>query len=329
MLTYPFPAHVTDSVQNLILAHASTQTFLKHYLDLRVNVDIAKVYRHMKPENKLMGFACSMSRSIDPRRPWFLNPEQSKSVNNLPQILKLQKRVDRLSGALAGSRKAKLHEKAVKRLRNEKQRQRRLLLDQIITTYNREQPVRDSARQLSGKGAVEDVLGALERPENRTPEHLLLIDAIMTLPATSLEEEILRRITAINAVTAYCGVEEGRSYGRQTGLSEVTSTINTKAETPVQSNPGNALRCAIVSVQTDTRPLICFLCVGNTDLPMCDRVKKYATVGSLSRHFRRHVTKLKTDRKVDCKICNVRGMHRMHLQNHAERFHGTVTRVGA
>jgi hypothetical protein len=65
-------AYVTDSVQNLILQHASTVTFLKHYLDLRVNVDIAKVYRDMEPEQKLMGFACSMSRSIDPRRPWYL-----------------------------------------------------------------------------------------------------------------------------------------------------------------------------------------------------------------------------------------------------------------
>jgi Protein of unknown function (DUF3435) len=283
----------------------------------------------MEPEKKLMGFACSMSRSIDPRRPWFLTPEQSKSVNDLPQIVKLQKRVDRLSGALEGSRRAKVHEKAVKRLRNEKQRQRRLLLDQIVAKYNKEQPVRDSAQQLSGKGAVEDVVGALERPENRTPEHVLLIDAIMTLPATSLEEEVQRRITAINAITTYCGVEEGRSYGRQTELSDVRSTMNTKAQIPAQSDTVNALRRAIASVQADSRPLICFLCVGNPDLPMCDRVKKYATVGSLSRHFRRHVTKLKMGKQIDCKVCDVRGMHRMHLQNHAERFHGTVTRVGA
>lgn len=34
----------------------------------------------------------------------------------------------------------------------------------------------------------------------------------MTLPETSLEREMQRRIAAIDAVTAYCGVEEGRSY---------------------------------------------------------------------------------------------------------------------
>jgi hypothetical protein len=116
----------------------------------------------MEPEKKLMGFTCSMSRSIDPRRPWFLTPKQSKSVNDLPQIVKLQKHVNCLLGALEDSQRAKLHEKALKRLRNEKQPQRRLLLDQIVAKYNKEQPVRDSAQQLSGKGAVEDVVGALE-----------------------------------------------------------------------------------------------------------------------------------------------------------------------
>jgi hypothetical protein len=91
----------------------------------------------MEPEKKLMGFACSMSRSIDPRRPWYLTPEQSKSVNDLPQILKLQNHVDSLSGAMSGSQRAVEHEEAVRSPRNEKQRQRRLLLDRIIAKYNK------------------------------------------------------------------------------------------------------------------------------------------------------------------------------------------------
>jgi Protein of unknown function (DUF3435) len=45
-----------------------------------------------------------------------------------------------------------------------------------------------------------------------TPEQLLLIDAILTLPKTLLEKELQRRIVAIHAVTAYCSVEEGRSH---------------------------------------------------------------------------------------------------------------------
>jgi hypothetical protein len=96
-------ADVSDSLQNLILQHASIDTFLKHYLDRRINADLLKIHRGMKPEKELMRFACSMSRSIDPRRPWKLTTEQSVSINNLPCIVKLTQRTEKLSGALEGS----------------------------------------------------------------------------------------------------------------------------------------------------------------------------------------------------------------------------------
>jgi len=44
-------------MQNLILQHSSIDVFLKHYLDRRINVDVAKIYRGMRPEKKLMKFA--------------------------------------------------------------------------------------------------------------------------------------------------------------------------------------------------------------------------------------------------------------------------------
>jgi Protein of unknown function (DUF3435) len=68
----------------------------------------------------------------------------------------------------------------------------------------------DSERQLLGKAVDEDTRGALERSDQMTLEQLLLIDAILTLPKTSLEKECQRRIAAIHAVTAYCDVEEGQ-----------------------------------------------------------------------------------------------------------------------
>ncbi len=61
----------------------------------------------------------------------------------------------------------------------------------------------DSERQLSGKVVDEEMQSVLERSDYMTPEYLLLIDAVLTLPETSLEKEDQRRITAINAVTAY------------------------------------------------------------------------------------------------------------------------------
>jgi DNA gyrase/topoisomerase IV subunit B len=85
-------------------------------------------------------------------------------------------------------------------------------LRDVIEKYKKEQPVIDSKRQLSGKVVDKDVRGALEQTENMSREHLCFIDAIMTLPGTTLENKMQRRITAINAVTMYCRVKEGMSY---------------------------------------------------------------------------------------------------------------------
>ena len=190
----------------------------------------------------------------------------------------------------------------------------------------------DSERQLSGKVVDEEVRSVLERSENMTTEHLLLLDAVMTLPETTVEKELQRRIVAINAVTAYCGVEEGRCYrdprpgrparGGESAIADV--------EKLAPSEPDIMLSQAILSVRTDERPKICFLCLGNSNLSMDQRVKEYATAGSLSRHFRdRHVKLLKMGQQIDCQICDVKGMHRPHLQHHAEICHGTVDRLCA
>jgi hypothetical protein len=205
---------VSDSAQNLILQHASIDTFLRHYLSREIEDDTQNIYRGLEPQKALMRFACLMSRSIDPRRPWKLTPAQSASVNNLPCIVKWSQIVARLAGAPKGSRRDERYQKAQKRLRSERARERRLLLLDIIDRYKKEQPVIDSERQLSSKAVDEDVRGALERSEHMTPEQLLLIDAILTLPETTPERECQRRITAINAVTAYCGVEEGTAFRR-------------------------------------------------------------------------------------------------------------------
>ncbi|PVH67494.1 hypothetical protein DL98DRAFT_600433 [Cadophora sp. DSE1049] len=208
---------VSDSLQNKILQHASIGTFLKHYLN-DINVDLQGVYRRLDTQKDLMRFAYSMSRSIDPRRPRKLTPEQTAS-------------------------------KAINRLYNEKQRKRRLLLKDIKERYKSEQPVKDSERPISGMVVDEDTRDALVRAD-MSPEQLGLIDAILTLPGESLEQELQRRMTAINAVTLYCGVEEGapsRHVQRGPPGTVVGPTVQA-------AEPDIALRQAISSIKTDKRP---------------------------------------------------------------------------
>jgi hypothetical protein len=163
-----------------------------------------------------------------------------------------------------------------------------------------------------------------------TPEQLNLIDAILTLSETSLEKEYQRRIVAINAVTAYCGVEEGAFFrrgrpGRPEG-GDVSTTIKTKE--PASSESEILLNQAIRSVRTDKRPIICFLCLGNPSLPISKRIFPFSSPGCLTKHFlKKYVKKMKPDQNINCKFCDVRLVHRMHLQKHAEKFHGTVSRA--
>ncbi|RFU23722.1 hypothetical protein B7463_g12615, partial [Scytalidium lignicola] len=75
------PPDVSDSLQNLIPQHSSIDTFLKYWLDRRINAYLLKIHRGMKPEKELMRFACLMSQSTNPHRLWKLNAEQPASVN--------------------------------------------------------------------------------------------------------------------------------------------------------------------------------------------------------------------------------------------------------
>ncbi|KFY89160.1 hypothetical protein V500_05907, partial [Pseudogymnoascus sp. VKM F-4518 (FW-2643)] len=311
---------------NLQLSSASVQYRMKIGGQITGFKQVTKL---LEPQKALMRFACSMSWSIDPRRPWKLTPMESASINNLPCIVKWSQIVARLSGALEGSRREERYQKAQKRLRSERARQRRLLLLDIVDRYKKEQPIIDSERQLSGKVVDEDVQGALERSDHMTPEQLLLIDAVLTLPETTLEKESQRRIAAINAVTMYCGVEEGVTFRRGRPSRPIPPNFSTvKAENPLRSEADIMLGQAILSVTTDKRPTICFACLGNPNLTIRERVVSFSSPGCLTRHFmRKHVRRLGVNEPTDCRICDVQLEHRMHFQSHAERFHGTVSQV--
>jgi hypothetical protein len=144
---------------------------------------------------------------------------------------------------------------------------------------------KNSERRLSGKVVDEDTRGALERSDQMTPEQLLLIDAILTLPETTFERECQRRIAAINAVIVYYGVEEGQPCSRGPRGRHVKVPPAIQATDFAQSAPDTPLSWAISSIKKDKRPTICFLCLGNPALPIRKRVVLYVTLGSLSRHL--------------------------------------------
>lgn len=318
-----------------MLQHANINTFVRHY-SVGIHVNAQAIVRGLPQEKRLMRFACSMSRSIDPRRPYKLATEDSNAINKLPRVCALQELVQKRKQArdLCFGKQKKYeradqkYRRALRELRNEKQRQRNRQVRENLERYKNEQPVIDSERQLAGKVVDEEVIGALQQTGYMTPQHMMLIDTILTMPGATIEAEYSRPIAAINAVIAFCDVEEGaplrpiQSRKRPT-TDAVTSTHAKRQECSQEDADVVTLHQAIASVQISSpgqRPMICFLCVGNPGLPMEKRTRKYSTPGSLSRHVRQtHVRpRWPEGRTIKCNICRVELENKRHLMHHAE-----------
>jgi hypothetical protein len=312
--------NVSEAMQNLMMGHASIGTFLKHYLSRRVTVDTQAVVRGIKPQDVLMRAACTMSRSIDRRRPRRLTSEQSESVNDHPTIITLCKRRTRMKGTLPNATKDLKYQSLNRQINQERQRQRRALLQDIIRRWEYEQPVRDVERQLAGHKIEDDPEASSDM---MLPIQKELAESVLSQPGISIEEEFCRRNRAIRAVTLYCGTQEGSMKPLQTKRGHQVTYPRAKT---LPENASEALEAAKVSVYKEARPRICFLCLGNEKLPVDERSYQFYTPGDLTKHFRRkHLQHVGLKESLECKLCKVALQGKMHLQRHAYDIHGTVS----
>lgn len=122
---------VAETMQNLIMGHASIDVFLKHYLSRKVTIDTQAVVRGIPTQDTIMRAACTMSRSIDARRPQRLTLEQSLSVSDHPKIQSLlRQRGNPARRHLTHDDNAK-HNDLGRKINQERQRQRNKLLRKI------------------------------------------------------------------------------------------------------------------------------------------------------------------------------------------------------
>lgn len=181
-------------------------------------------------------------------------------------------------------------------------------------------------------------MDTLEHKGFMPPQHLMVIDAVLTVPGATLEAEYQRRINAIKAMTAFCPVEEGRPMPRPVQSCRRPVFNDDESHPPAkrqrhQSEDDTvfALRQAMETVRIkskDERPRVCFLCLGNPNLPLKERIAEHTTPGSLTRHFlRKHVNPPWPARGVECNVCGMEWLERKaDLLSYAERNHGTVVR---
>ncbi|KAJ5437782.1 uncharacterized protein N7458_008780 [Penicillium daleae] len=301
---------VTDALQNVILQYSDIRTFVRHY-KVDVDIDVQGIIRNTGSQTALIRFACSLSTSINPDRPYKLSPQESRLITELPEVRAKQDKVD---------------ERKRKRVREN------------LEHYKNKQPVIDLERQLQGKLVDTKVLGALENAAPSSPEFIRVIDTILTIPGTTVEAEYQRRINTINAVTAFYSVEEGRptqrpaQSRRRQAVDDLDYCPSSKQRKNLtQDDKQSILQNTIESVRIkspEVRPTICFLCVGNPNLPLEKRVAKHTIPGSLTRHFlRKHVNTAWPTEGVLCNICDNQPLeHKSILVNYAEIAYGTVMR---
>ncbi|KAF1952281.1 hypothetical protein CC80DRAFT_518793 [Byssothecium circinans] len=311
---------------NLMMGHASISTFLKHYLSRRVTVDTQAVVRGIQPQTALMRATCTMSRSIDRRRPRRLTPEQTALVNDDPTVRSLLNRRERLKCTLTNATKRLKYKALTSEINRARQRCRHTLLQEVQERWEYEQPVRDVERQLAGFGV--DVEDQLEVAPCALPQaQQELVGAIFARPGLTLDEELDRRNTAICAVMRYCAIEEGGMRLSQTQHSRHRIKPPSKNEDDAQLDLNEkVLEVAKVAVYKEKRPTICFLCLGNQRLRTDARTYSFHTSGDLSKHFKRkHLQQIKEGDQLSCDLCQVCLGSRMHLQRHALDIHGTVS----
>ena len=63
--------------------------------------------------------------------------------------------------------------------------------------------------QLAGKLVDIKVMNILEHKSFMPPQHLMVIDATLTIPDATLKAEYQHWINTINVMTVFCPVEEG------------------------------------------------------------------------------------------------------------------------
>ncbi|KAB8213417.1 C2H2 finger domain protein [Aspergillus novoparasiticus] len=308
---------VSEAQRNVIMAHASSRTFIKHYRPRR-HTGLQEVMCGVDPDEELSRAVTRMSRWIDKRRPRILSDAEKASVEKDPELQSAIQWHAELEDRYARSNDPTLRallEQQERGVENTRRRLREKRRKEIRRDFSRKQAVIDIERQLTG-GAVNDepAREVLRKEFAMPPEQILLVETFFTWPTSdALEDEWLRRNKAVAAGTQYCSFREGgplRGRPKRPASDDATQVADPLAKKQkMQERPTvSAWEKKLGSVKekvTADKPSACFQCL-----------KEYSDVYGVKRHFKTLHLK---DRK--CNFCDLSLQHEMHLRSHAQEVH--------
>lgn len=341
-----YEVDIDVDAQGAVRGEHSQTPLVQFSCSLSATIDPNRPYRLLPEEsrslNELRAVRARQDRVDEYKRVWKAQKRQALRVRNRglnpQQILSEEDRQSKIERAEARTQKAeKLYKEALRQLKNEKQRQRNKRIKENLKRYREEQPVIDMQSQLAGMELDTDDLETTEGLGNLSELHRAWVGSIVTVPGKTLEAEYQRRITSIDTGVAFCSAAEGKPTYRPRRPRRWIIPDEDPAPPPKRprlredNERDAALRHAIQSVQIKhpkQRPTVCFLCVGNPKMPLQDRIAKYATPGSLTRHFmQKHLNAPWPAERVECHVCKSKLIEdKKDLVEHAEACHGTVVR---
>ncbi|KAL9047831.1 MAG: hypothetical protein Q9162_007935 [Coniocarpon cinnabarinum] len=151
---------MTSAVRNLILTHSDTKVFERNYLSRHVRFDTKSVYLGEPAKHDLVRAANSMSRTIDPQRPYTLTSEEKQKGFAQQDVHDARVARDGLQNELTNLKKSKNWDKvqccreklerANLKLKSVVASERKALLDKIRSQHDQLKAFQDIRLQLHG-----------------------------------------------------------------------------------------------------------------------------------------------------------------------------------
>ncbi|KAJ4248097.1 hypothetical protein NW762_012867 [Fusarium torreyae] len=249
--------NVSDALRNLVLDHANSIPFGRHYLARNVSVDTLAIVRHKEQQNTLIRKSTSVGYLASKRRPTKLTAQQSEAVNDDPRIQKLLRLRESLRQAEKSSETRQKLRNITQDLQYLRGKLRRERKREYRQGWSQQQAVVDIERHIAGQGFEEPPPDGT--PAQRHPAQRRLFEALTAPVIGTSEGERCRRNDAILAVMAYCPIEEPQLLYNK-------SFISHNSNTPIEETQADreiATAMASVYVKSpEERSRRCFLCVG-------------------------------------------------------------------
>ena len=320
--------------------HTNSAIFQRNYLSRMIRYDIQAVYGGTAPRTELIQAANRMSRRIDPRRPKELTEAQSASIRQEEEIQELRGRRDELFQRIRhqftfiyraeGQAIYDQYEEAKRAVDRKIKARERELMKEIQKEYYTIAPVQDMRAQLEGDvELLSPILCTSRRVRYAFVERSRIAKAFFDpLSTCGAKDDMDWRISIVDDMVSLCIRQEGvfRKARRTRRIQARERDSDDDAERPLKAVKFESESDSSIPYLFPVRckPYQCLYCLGDTDLPLEERLHSLGSKYSLQRHFdRRHPFRPREPCPFPHPECAAFTLDSvMHFKNHAATVHG-------